>query len=75
MFDECTTKLIYNNPALQLMKTNNKIIIGVLAAAIASLMLSVNGGFTKALAQTPMIPSAGQSTSNATSSSSSSMPV
>jgi hypothetical protein len=57
------------------METSNKIIIGVLAAAIASLMLSVNGGFTKALAQTPMIPSAGQSASNTTSSSSpSSMP-
>ena len=61
---------MYNNNIFQLMQVkNNKVIVGVLAAVITSMILGTNVGITKVFAQTnPAVPGTNQGASNNTTS-------
>jgi hypothetical protein len=61
---------MYNNNIFQLMQVkNNKVIVGVLAAVITSMILCTNVGITKVFAQTnPAVPGTNQGASNNTTS-------
>jgi hypothetical protein len=61
---------MYNNNVFQLMQVkNNKVIVGVLAAVITSMILGTNVGITKVFAQTnPAVPGTNQGASNNTTS-------
>jgi len=61
---------MYNNNIFELMQVkNNKVIVGVFAAVITSMILGANGGITKAFAQAnPAVPGTNQGTSSNTTS-------
>ena len=70
-FDECTIQVMNTNNSFQLMKinSNNKLTVGVLALAIASMTFAVNGGVKPTFAQIagitpPPSSSTDQGTSN-----------